>query len=220
MSTPEAPRQLGAACIAPRDRLDAQRIASVEAIVRDWLEEPELLVIAGRWGNGAVMELVPRSPPLLTAPRYEGRFAGLRDLLLDGEGHHVHLDFARLDQATYLVSPSVCFGFRPSFELRLHARGGDPVEGFGLGFSLRWPYRGGSLARAAVQRYFGRYRRHRAAYASAVAFVALGPAHGVHPAADFDWSEVGEIAIDARRPSCSSARDLAGLVNLLACEDR
>jgi hypothetical protein len=192
---------------------DGIHIARIERIVRDWLDEPELLVLSGRWGDGAVMELVPTSPPLLTAQRYEGRFAGLRDLLLNGQAHHVHLDLSRLNCATYLVSPSVCFGFRPSFELRLHAAGADPLDRFGLGFSLRTPYRNGRIARDAVRRYFARYRRHRAAFARAVSFVSLCPPHDCALPDGFDWSEVGRIALGEDAAHCRSAAHLAELLH-------
>jgi hypothetical protein len=194
--------------------VDGTRIGSIERIVRDWLDEPELLVLAGRWADGAVMELVPTSPPLLTAQRYEGRFAGLRDLLLNGQAHHVHLDLGRLNCATYLVCPSVCFGFRPSFELRLHASDADPLDRFGLGFSLRTPYRNGRIARAAVGRYFARYRRHRAAFARAVSFVSLcPPLHACALPDGFDWSEVGRLALDDDASHCRSAAHLAQLLH-------
>ena len=196
--------------------IDVVRVGEIERIVRDWLDEPDLLVLSGRWGDGAVMELVPPSPPRLTGQRYEGRFAGLRDLLLDGQAHHVHLDLARLTRATYLVSPSVCFGFRPSFELRLHAPEADPLESFGLGFSLRAPYRNGGVAREAVGRYFSRYRRHRAACARAVSFVALCPADACPLPEGFDWSEVGRLAAQADVPHCRGAGDLAGMLDRAA----
>ncbi|HSV53064.1 MAG TPA: hypothetical protein VLJ57_13170 [Burkholderiaceae bacterium] len=191
--------------------IDLGRVADVEQIVRDWLAEPELLILAGRWENGAVMEIVPRSPPILTPERYEGRFAGLRDLLLDGEGHHVHMDLGRLTQVTYLVAPSVCFGFRPSFELRLHEAGADPRQNFGLGFSVRRPYRNG-LASEAVMRYFSRFRSHHAAYSKLVSFAAIDGPSAVPNGEDFGWTDIVRVALGRDTGDCRCAADLARLI--------
>ena len=196
--------------------LNLGRVAALEHIIRDWLHEPELLVLTGRWCDGAVMELVPTAPARLTGARYEGRFAGLRDLLLDGAAHHVHLDLGRLTQATYLVSPSVCFGFRPSFEVRLHAEDSDPMDRFALGFGLRRPYRAGKLAAAAVTRYFERFRLHRAAYPGAVTLVAIDPPVGAAAAPALDWQALGELVSGASGEACRSAAELA---QLFGCDE-
>lgn len=195
---------------SPALAIHPSRVAALEQMIRDWLSEPELLILAGRWEDGAVMELVPSSTPFLTSERYEGRFAGLRDLLLNGEGHHVHIDLGRVTQVTYLVAPSVCFGFRPSFELRLH-QGDEPMQNFALGFSVRRPYRNG-VASDAVARYFSRYRSHHAAFPKLVSFAAtdgLPTEPGVH---DFGWADIGRIALDRESEDCSSAADLNRLL--------
>jgi hypothetical protein len=196
--------------------LDLGRVAALEHIIRDWLNEPELLVLTGRWSDGAVMELVPAAPARLTRARYEGRFAGLRDLLLDGAAHHVHLDLGRLTRATYLVSPSVCFGFRPSFEVRLHAGDSDPLDRFALGFGLRWPYRAGKLAPVAVARYFERFRSHRVAFPGVASLVAIDPPAGAAAAPALDWQALGKLVTGASAEACRNAAELA---QLFGCDD-
>ena len=60
-------------------------IDTVDAIVREWLADPELTLICGRWSDGGLMELMPEGRATLTQPRYCGDFAGLRDLNLTGQ---------------------------------------------------------------------------------------------------------------------------------------
>ncbi len=132
----------------------------VEAILRDWLADAEVTLFCGDWSCGGLMELLPRGRARLSGPRYDGAFAGLRELRLDDDGHHVHLDLGRLSRACYVVVPSVCYGFRPAFELRLAAAGDDPFLRYGLGLATTRPYVGGALREAAARRYFDRVARH------------------------------------------------------------
>jgi hypothetical protein len=192
--------------------IDHLRIEMLDRIIRDWLVEPDLLIFAGLWAEGAVMEIVPKTPPTLTGPLYEGCFAGLRDLLLRGESHHLHLDLGRLTRATYLVSPSVCYGFRPSFEMRLHASSIDPSVSFGFGFGLRTPYRGSQIDRVSVRRFFERFSDHRAKYPEVVSLVGIDAAdHRLTPQ-NLDWTELGGLALGDFASDCRSAGDLAKLL--------
>lgn len=189
-----------------RDRdqaIDLDGAAAVEGILRLWLEDPDLTIFSGVWSNGAVMELLPQGKATLTGQRYAGRFAGLRDLLLDDGGHHVHLDLGRLSRACYVVAPSVCYGFRPSFELRITVPDADPLREFGLGLALRRPYDGAGLRESAATRYFTRAAEHLRAYPG-VASLAIRPRGTYHEERDADWSAIERLLTNdpALQPLC------------------
>jgi hypothetical protein len=158
--------------IAPRTRSDLE---AVDQILRDWLGDDDLTIFCGEWGNGSLMELLPRGKATLTHQHYAGEFAGLRDLRLEDSGHHVHLDLAKLCRACYVVAPSVCYGYRPSLQLRLAMKGSDPMREYGLGLSLH-PYQGAGLRVNAAERYFARVATHLAAYPEVVSFTCLSSA--------------------------------------------
>lgn len=172
-----------------------EHVPIIEAILRLWLADPDLTVFCGAWRHGAVMELLPRGKARLTGQLYADAFAGLRDLVIDDGGHHVHLDLGRLCRACYIVAPSVCFGFRPSFELRLTARDADPLQDFGLGIAVRNPYDGDRLREAAVRRYFNRTLAHMEAYpdVASLAIMSRGAYHEDHRG---DWSSIERLLAD------------------------
>jgi len=172
--------------------IDLQHVHIVEDILRVWLAEPDVTLFCGAWRNGAIMELLPAGKARLTGQLYAGRFAGLRDLILDDGGHHVHLDLGRLSRVCYLVAPSVCFGYRPSFELRIAEPGADAFSEFGLGLAVRHPYEGDGLREAAVTRYFTRVANHLRAHpdTTSLAFRARGT---YHEARDADWSAIERV---------------------------
>jgi hypothetical protein len=117
------------------------------------------------------MELLPRGGARLSGPRYDAPFDGLRELRLDGGGHHVHLDLGKLTHAWYFVAPSVCYGYRPSFELRLTSTNSRPRDRFGLGLAVTRPYAGRSLRAAPLRRYFCRAAEHMESFPDAVSFM-------------------------------------------------
>lgn len=172
--------------------IEMQNVAAVEGILRLWLEDPELTIFCGAWSNGAIMELLPAGKARLTGQLYTGRFAGLRDLILDDGGHHVHLDLGRLSRACYVVAPSVCFGFRPSFELRIAAPGVDPLREFGLGLAVRHPYDGEKLREASATRYFARVAEHLRACPEVVS-LAIRPRGSYHEDRGADWSAIEHL---------------------------
>lgn len=136
-------------------------VTAIEQIIRDWLSEPALTLLCGNWSHGGIMELLPRGhSAFLTPPRYEGRFAGLRDLRLGAQGHHVHLDLGQLSLASYCIAPSVCYDFKPALEMRLCAPGADPLHHYGLGFAIGNPYVGGQLDLSLAHRYLARLASH------------------------------------------------------------
>lgn len=142
------------------DATNSEEIAAVERVIRLWLADPDVTVFCGAWNNGAIMELLPDGNASLTGPLYSGRFSGLRDLVLEDGAHHVHLDLGRMNRVRYVVLPSVCYGFRPSFELRIAAAGADPVHEFGLGIAVRDPYDKSGLRKPVALRYFSRVVEH------------------------------------------------------------
>ena len=117
------------------------------------------------------MELLPRGSARLSESRYEQPFDGVRELRMSGSLHHVHLDLRRLTRAWYLVTPSVCYGFRPSFELRLTQANCDPRTDFGVGVALANPYAGNRLRIEAVRRYLRRAAGHFARFPQSVSIV-------------------------------------------------
>lgn len=164
---------------------------ALDAILRDWLTDPAVTLICGRWADGSIMELMPRGRARLTDRRYAGEFAGLRDLVIDGEPHHLHLDLSRLTAATYVVAPSVCFGWKPSFELRLAGSHDQALTDYGLGLAVSEPYHGETFDQAGISEYFRRVFAHRARYANVVACRVVEAANRSRP---FDWAELGRLA--------------------------
>ena len=140
--------------------------AAVETVLRSWLDDPELTLFCGDWQHGGIMEMMPQGQASLTGRHYEAPFDGLRDLRMEGSGHHVHLDVGRLTRARYRVAPSVCYGFRPSFELRFCGSG----AGFGLGLALSAPYAGRSLRAHVVRRYLRRVDEHVKTFPNVASF--------------------------------------------------
>jgi hypothetical protein len=172
----------------------ARAAECIEHILRQWLLDCDLTVFCGVWSNGAIMELLPKGRARLTGQLYSGRFAGLRDLVLDDGGHHVHLDLGRLSRACYVVTPSVCYGFRPAFELRITAPGADPLRDFGLGLAMRHPYDGVTLRPSVAATYFGRAAADLAAYPG-IASLRFEH-HPAQTAEDADWQCIDRFLLD------------------------
>jgi hypothetical protein len=164
---------------------DDARISAVDEILRAWLGERGVALLCGRWSEGAIMELVLEEGADLSPARYSGRFAGLRDVLIPGHRHHMHLDLGRVSRVTYAVTPSVCYGFRPSFEVRF---GGEP-EDTAFAVTILSPYRDQDLDAPRAARYFARLRQDAARHPSLVRFVAdAGGREAEHADA---WRAVG-----------------------------
>lgn len=130
-----------------------------------WLAEPGVTVACGRWhDDAAIAELVPHGRARLLPARYPDPFSGVRELRIDGCDHHLHIDFGRVHRLAYVLAPSVCLAFKPSFEARLLLRavGGAPTDHWLVSLMLSSPYKGDRLDEATVLRYFERARRHAA----------------------------------------------------------
>lgn len=184
---------------------DAKETSPVEEILQSWLDDPDLTLFCGHWGHGGVMELLPRGGARLSGPRYGPPFDGLRELRLDNGAHHVHLDLGRLTRAWYVMAPSVCYGFRPSFELRLTGANADPREGFGLGLALGHPYAGRGLRAEPVRRYFRRAAEHMASFPGTVSFLCDRSRTPHDTEADWDFIESLLEVDEADSPSSMEA---------------
>jgi hypothetical protein len=130
-------------------------------MVREWFLENDITLACGDWSSGAIMELVPAENARLTKARYQHPFSGLRDVRLPGQGHHIHLDLDKIRHVIYAVVPSVCYGYRPSFEAQFTS-GLDRAPSFAV--MVRNPYPRGRVDRSALARYFRRMREHLARY--------------------------------------------------------
>lgn len=168
-------------------------INSIDTILRESLADPDVTLMSGCWHDGAVMELIPQGGARLSASRYDGAFAGVRDLSLGGVPHHMHLDLARLRFATYVIAPSVCFGFQPSFELRLSNTRREALERYGVALSIGKPYRGGQLRLDVLEHYFQRLIDHRARFPRIVTFRASGGVKGAQMSSAFDWDGLSAL---------------------------
>lgn len=169
----------------------SHRIDAVTRILQSWLDEGGYVLFCGDWRNGAIMELLPSASARLSPPRYAGDFAGIRDLRVGDGAHHVHLDLARLSRARYLIAPSVCYGMRPSFELRFVAEGRDPMREFGIGLSVRAPYDGPRVNVEVVHRYLARVVEHIDAFPDVATFRCVRDAHTA--GGEAGWDEVRRI---------------------------
>lgn len=192
-------------------------IDSIDIILRESLADPDVTLMSGCWRDGAVMELVPHGRARLSVSRYDGAFAGVRDLSLGGVPHHMHLDLARLRFATYVFAPSVCFGFQPSFELRLGNTRREALARYGVALSIGRPYRGGQLRIEVLQRYFQRLIDHRTRFPQIVKFRAGGGVNGAQIASSFDWSGLSALLmrLTGRALTAPSTEALSRLITAL-----
>jgi len=125
------------------------------AALESWLSEPDITVACGRWTEGAIGELIPQGRGYLLPARYDGCFVGVRELRLENASHHLHIDFGRVHHIRYVVAPSVCLDFKPSFEARLMVLGpgGAPTDHWVVSLMLSCPYERGVLNLQRVQRF-------------------------------------------------------------------
>lgn len=131
-------------------------------VVEEWIEDPQTTIACGRWGDGAVSEIIPAGRARLLPARYEGCFAGVREIRLNDGPHHLHIDLGRVHKVCYAIAPSVCLAFKPALEVRLLSigPGGAPTDRWALSLMPDCPYQGEQLDAAAVARFVDRLRRH------------------------------------------------------------
>jgi hypothetical protein len=131
-------------------------------VIASWLADPDITITCGRWSDGSVSELLPRQRARLLPARYDGCFVGVRELRLDAEPHHLHIDLGRVHQACYAVTPSICLQMKPSFEVRFLTLGpgGAPGDRWAVSLMLTQPYDEAGLREDSVGRFFRRARLH------------------------------------------------------------
>jgi len=159
--------------------LDLAWVEALDSILREWLSDARVMLVCGDFRHGSVSELLPEGRASLSRPKYNGIFAGLRDVAIEGERHHMHVDLGRVEVVRYAVRPSVCFGFRPSLDIEFMSR---TERAFAL--SVDRLYVKTSIDPAACARFVQRYLRHRQAHGERVAFAIEYPAQDAAPAYD------------------------------------
>jgi hypothetical protein len=190
------------------------RLARVDSIFREWLADPQTMVVCGRWEQGSITELLPHGRASLSRQTYDGCFAGVRDLRIDGEDHHIHVDLGRFHRIEYVVAPSVCFQGKPSFEARflLTTPDGATTRDWDLALAVSRPYLGRALNRGPVVGFFRRFIEHRRRHADLVGFHALvGDEHDNRV-----WREVVECCWEAHGASSAHGPDDADHAGALA----
>ena len=88
-------------------------IAFFHNVIKDWIQDSQTTIACGRWADGAVSEIIPAGRARLLPARYQGCFAGVREILLDDGPHHLHIDLGRVHR--------VCLRRRPQCLLSLQA---------------------------------------------------------------------------------------------------
>lgn len=213
------------------------RISALDGILREWLGTAGVTLACGRWDRGGIAEFVSDDGFDLLQGRYDGCFSGIREIRLPGAAHHLHVDLGRIHAIEYAVTPSVCFGYRPSFEVRFLLEGphGVPTNDWSLSLMVTAPYRGESLCPDRVATYLARLARHRAAtpdlvccrFDPCVEDVA-GLAALIHqclaghpPAGAVGWRDLARLARPAteRQPTPSIARCETLLARALSIPD-
>ncbi len=125
----------------------SSRTEQLAKLLEPWLQSGQMAVACGRWQDGGVAEILPAAGLSLLPAVYDGCYVGVREIRLHEADHHVHLDLGRVHRLQFAMAPSVCFAFRPSFELRLLVLGpGDaPTDRWVVSLLLLDPYAGGHL---------------------------------------------------------------------------
>ena len=137
-----------------------------ERVFTDWLQQPSITIACGAWRDGAIMELVPEGRGQLLPPKYEDCFLGVRELQVEGAKHHLHVDLGRLHSVEYRLTPSVCLGYRPAFEVAFMALGcgNSRSDACPIWIMLSEPYaRDGSLHGELVERWIDLFQVHQRA---------------------------------------------------------
>ncbi|QPJ62509.1 MAG: hypothetical protein G3M70_11765 [Candidatus Nitronauta litoralis] len=137
-------------------------IAFFHGVINDWIQDAQTTIACGCWADGAVSEIIPAGRAQLLPARYQGCFAGVREILLDDGPHHLHIDLGRVHRVCYAIAPSVCLAFKPALEVRflIVGPGGAPTDRWVLSLMPDCPYREDQLDEAVVHRFIERLRLH------------------------------------------------------------
>jgi hypothetical protein len=181
--------------------VDEVWLHALDSMLRRELSNPRTMIVTGDFERGAVAELLPAGRARLSEARYTGRFAGLRDLSIEGETNHLHLDLGRIDRIAFRVIPSVCFGWKPSFDMVLEHRG-MPA----LSLSLTDPHGAEGLDDRLITDFFVRWRRTRAAVGERVVMqlTTSPPSSRLGPKLAVCWLQVAACHAAARAASADA----------------
>ena len=172
---------------------DLRTINDIEQILLDWLAEPDVIIICGQWSQGAISEIVSNGRAWLTPAIYTGKFAGLRDLRVRGDHHHLHLDLGKFTHIEYSITPSVCYGWKPSFEIFLvgeHGRGN-------IAFSAGAPYQNNQLNLPVINSFLQKYIDHKKRYPDTVYWTVESQDRvPVSSSTKLCWYEIGNCLRD------------------------
>lgn len=185
-------------------------------VIQDWIQDPQTTIACGCWADGAVSEIIPAGRAQLLPARYQGCFAGVREILLDDGPHHLHIDLGRVHKVSYAIAPSVCLAFKPALEVRLliTGPGGAPTDRWVLSLMPDCPYRGDQLDETVVHHFVERLRLHAKRAPELVELsiepevrkgpqgvVLLGLMRKAVAQLDADWDEVMQALIPAHNHS-------------------
>lgn len=134
-----------------------------ERVISEWLPQ-NICIVCGDWKSGAIMEIIPEGNAVLSEAKYDGCFAGMRDILLPGHPHHLHVNLGLFKTIVYEISPSVCYGYRPAFNVGFTGESATRSQKAFM-FSINHPYDSNwVLKNDAVSMYFRLFRQHRALF--------------------------------------------------------
>ncbi len=148
---------------SPEDKAFQSLLECSERVISDWLPQT-ICIVCGDWKNGAIMEIIPEGNVMLSEAKYDGCFAGMRDILLPGQPHHLHVNLGLFKNIVYEIAPSVCYGYRPAFNVSFTGDNMD-VSQKAFMFSINHPYDSNwVLKNGAVSMYFRLFMQHRALF--------------------------------------------------------
>lgn len=79
--------------VSPAEVQLRDQSAFFHAAVTRWLSRPGITIACGRWSDDAISELVPQGQASLLPAIYDGCFAGVRELRLQGQPHDLRSHF-------------------------------------------------------------------------------------------------------------------------------
>ncbi|NQZ01677.1 MAG: hypothetical protein HRT45_13520 [Bdellovibrionales bacterium] len=140
--------------------IDIDRVSFFETALTDLLNSEGITLTCGQWDKGGIMELIPNGKARLLSSKYTGKFAGVRELRIDGVDHHAHVDLGRIHSVEFRITPSVCLGFRPSFEACFMSQQscGSRTGVSAFSIMLSNPYKGSTLCIDSVKKWYQQYK--------------------------------------------------------------
>lgn len=149
--------------LSPEDKVFQSILGCSERVISDWLPQ-NICIVCGDWKNGAIMEIIPEGNAILSEAKYDGCFYGMRDILLPGHPHHLHVNLGLFKNIVYEIAPSVCYGYRPAFNISFVGENAS-VSQKAFMFSINHPYDSNWVFKNdAVSMYFRHFVKHRSLF--------------------------------------------------------